>query len=231
MDWEKVHQLQRAKNLSSKLGFKTRNEVGEFFGVEVEGSHSNINSYIYYEGALLDKGKQVEYKGFLAIKDSIVVSDIEREVLVSEVMFTDYTKRPELNRTTLELIEPIKVQVEDIYYSLAEVKASCVDHLFNKSYTNGLKCEKQYPPELQLAVDAYNKWWANTDTAPDTELIQDWLKTESIKRQIDFSKAIKGTLPSEFSTVTASGLSNKSLKTILKIIKPISFYKKKPKPS
>ncbi|MEZ8381428.1 hypothetical protein AB6C48_21610 [Vibrio splendidus] len=55
--------------------------------------------------------------------------------------------------------------------------------------------KNSYPPELQIAIDAYEELCLNEVTSPTNKVIQDWLKTESKRRGIthrDGSDQVQG---------------------------------------
>lgn len=69
--------------------------------------------------------------------------------------------------------------------------------------------EPQYPPELQLAIDAYEQLCMGNDTLPLNKEIEAWLKEES---------KIRGITHSDGSTIMA-GLSNVKAERIASMIK------------
>ena len=55
--------------------------------------------------------------------------------------------------------------------------------------------EPQYPLELQLAIDAYDKFCRDEKTLPKNKVIEDWLIGEAFRRnilQLDGSEYIPG---------------------------------------
>lgn len=69
--------------------------------------------------------------------------------------------------------------------------------------------EKVYPPELQLAIDAYEQLCRGKDTLPLNKEIDAWLKEESKVRGIEHNDGGR----------TFSGISNKKATAITSIIK------------
>lgn len=56
------------------------------------------------------------------------------------------------------------------------------DLLINEDSMTPETTDNSYPPELQIAIDAYEELCLNEATPPTNKVIQDWLKAESKQR-------------------------------------------------
>ncbi|MFL7013884.1 hypothetical protein AB6D16_000805 [Vibrio cyclitrophicus] len=69
------------------------------------------------------------------------------------------------------------------------------DLLINEDSMTPETTDNSYPPELQIAIDAYEELCLNEATPPTNKVIQDWLKAESKQRGIthkDGSDQVQG---------------------------------------
>ncbi|ARD45061.1 hypothetical protein [Colwellia sp. PAMC 21821] len=103
-----------------------------------------------------------------------------------------------------ESVEALKIKLSE-----SEEEASRILGLYLNQPENTSSKESSYPPELQLAIDAYEQLCLNQEPLPTSKVIQDWLQNESKERGIthrDGAKELKG-------------LSDTKLKRISSIIK------------
>ncbi|MCZ4372397.1 hypothetical protein O4H50_11390 [Vibrio diazotrophicus] len=90
------------------------------------------------------------------------------------------------------------VEILEMRLSESEEEISRLrDLVINEKITpeNTKTKKNSYPPELQIAIDAYEELCLNEATPPTNKVIQDWLKTESKRRGIthkDGSDQVQG---------------------------------------
>ena len=142
----------------------------------------------------------------------VVSANVNMELtIISKIEFLRWCKYIDIE-TGLSLNQKlIDDSVEALKIKLDESEKE-VDRLRDLIFTdmgNTVSNEESYPPELQLAIDAYIQLCLNKDKLPTNKKLEEWLEKESKERGIthkDGSKELKG-------------LSNKKLETIPSIIK------------
>tara|TARA_Y100000588_G_C14280080_1_gene936617 strand:- start:3720 stop:4859 length:1140 start_codon:yes stop_codon:yes gene_type:complete len=96
--------------------------------------------------------------------------------------------QPESISKSVELLEMRLCESEEEISRLRDL-------LINEDSMTSEATNNSYPPELQIAIDAYEKLCLNEPTPPTNKVIQDWLRAESKQRGIthkDGSDQVQG---------------------------------------
>lgn len=89
-----------------------------------------------------------------------------------------------------ESVEALKTKLNE-----SEKEVSRLRDLYLNEPESKLSDEITYPPELQIAIDAYKHFFSDESGIPNNDKVQEWLTNESIKRGIthpDSGKIHKG---------------------------------------
>jgi len=101
-------------------------------------------------------------------------------------------------------VEALKIELSE-----SEAEVSRLRELYLSEAEKTSPKEISYPPELQLAIDAYQELCLNQDKLPTNKIIEEWLKVESKNRGITHKDGVDD----------LKGLSNVKAERMASIIK------------
>ncbi|PMG31360.1 hypothetical protein BCU94_07940 [Shewanella sp. 10N.286.52.C2] len=140
--------------------------------------------------------------------------------IVSKTEFLRWCKYMDINtglynsqKAIDESVASLKLNNENLTAEIKRLKDFTHEIISEKKQL--IECVKNitYPPELQLAVDAYKQLCLGQEKPPTNKKIEEWLQTESKSRGITHKDGSK----------TLKGLSEKKLSTIPSIIKSVKL--------
>lgn len=218
-----------------KNDFFTKEQLQSLINIPVHDVISDLDAYIYYEGVVseipFDEDPVKAYViGFIKkTRNPLTYSnDYNRTPIVSfSYECGDYCSRPDLKDIGhLEISSSYDSQVYFNYSEFIEfcsklgvplksndkpidTQSGSIENNEKQSSNNEVHISNRYPPELQLAIDAYEQLCMGKDTLPLNKEIEAWLKEES---------KIRGITHLDGSTIMA-GLSNVKAERIASMVK------------
>ena len=218
-----------------KNDFFTKEQLQSLINIPIHDVINDLDTYIYYEGIVsafsFDEDPLKAYViGF--IKQTKEPSTFLNEpgykpIFTFSYECGGYCSRPDLK--DVEFLSISKNYDRQVYFNYSEFIEFCaklgvplksndksIDTQSNSTENNEkqpnnneVNISNRYPPELQLAIDAYEQLCEGKDNLPLNKEIEAWLKEES---------KIRGITHSDGSTILA-GLSNVKAERIASMIK------------
>lgn len=149
------------------------------------GTRLNISDNINCYMTIISKGELVRWCKYMDIETGLSCNQKDVDESVEALLLKNEKLEKKIEEQNMEIID-LK------WMSIPEKKS-----------------DNSYPPELQLAIDAFEELCLNQDKRPTNRDIEKWLDFESKKRSITRKDGGK----------ELQGLSNKKLETIPSIIK------------
>jgi hypothetical protein len=218
-----------------KGDFFTKEQLQSLINIPIHDVIDDLDTYIYYEGIVTDipfdeDPVKAYVIGFIKqTRDPVTHLNQPgyKPIYTFSYECGDYCSRPDLKYIkSLTISNSYDRQVYFHYLEFLEVCSKLgvplqsndkpIDILTiskekNEKHTcnNELNIQNPYPPELQLAIDAYEQLCADKDNLPLNKKIEAWLKNESIKRGITHSDG----------SAALAGISNVKAERIASMIK------------
>ncbi|ODS15600.1 hypothetical protein [Pseudoalteromonas tetraodonis] len=204
-----------------KNDFFTKEQLQSLINIPIHDVINDLDAYIYYEGIVSEipfdeDPVKVYVVGFIK-QTRKPVTHLNRPgykpIFACSYECGDYCSRPELKD-----IKPLFINDSydrQVYFNYSEFIEFCsklgvplksndkpidtqsdpIENNEKQHSNNEVNISNRYPPELQLAIDAYEQLCIDKNNLPLNKEIEAWLKTESKIRGIthlDGSSTLKG---------------------------------------
>jgi len=212
--------------------FITQDEIEKLINIRLSDIRRFLKIFVKFEG-LVSSNKPIKYvEGFFEIGDSelcdpqlspdkiesgynVSESNIPRAQVVKSIFERTPFSFKQCSVEELQLINPIKINetfysYDQLIHIMKRFKCPPPKNISELSGTELIPLKKvDYPPELQLAIDAFEQLCFSKVKQPANNKIKEWLQQESKKRGITHKDGVN----------ELKGLSEVKLKVIPSLIK------------
>ncbi|MBB1370303.1 hypothetical protein [Pseudoalteromonas sp. SR45-4] len=194
-----------------KNDFFTKEQLQSLINIPIHDVINDLDTYIYYEGIVseipFDEDPIKAYViGFIKqTRNPVTYSNDYNQTPIFSFSYEcgGYCSRPDLKG--IEHLEISNGYDRQVYFNYSEFIEFCaklgvplksndkpigtqsnsIENNEKQSSNNEVNISNRYPPELQLAIDAYEQLCEGKDNLPFNKEIEAWLKEESKRRGIE----------------------------------------------